>query len=340
MSDDPESISDQPIPGESEPAVGAEPQPETPPEPLTSTAQFLAWPAPQEPLAHMLAAEPVQQEPVPFVPPPAKLIPHIGHFGVFLLLGLFSLFVAAIGTVLALRIAMPHQAATKLISGMTQNILVAMSMQAVWYVVLWGLSALVFGVWWKSIAGIGFLQGIHWNSATAKRWFLLFAITGLVTGLVITIAGNFVPMPKAPPILEDLTKSRLGAWMLMVFGITLAPLTEELAFRGFLLPGLVNIFRWLERKRAISEEAVRYVGIPLSIVLTSIPFALMHSAQVSNSWGPVLLIGCVSIVLCVVRLRTSSVASGIIVHAFYNLTLFSGLLIQTDGFRHLDKLKG
>jgi membrane protease YdiL (CAAX protease family) len=162
---------------------------------------------------------------------------------------------------------------------------------------------------------------------------------GVITGLAITIAGNFVPMPKAPPILEDLTRSAAGAWALMAFGVTIAPLTEELAFRGFLLPSLINIFRWLERKQIISEDAVRYVGIPLSIILTSIPFALMHSEQVSNSWGPVLLIGCVSILLCVIRLITRSVAAGVLVHACYNLTLFAGLLYQTDWFRHLDKLK-
>ena len=33
------------------------------------------------------------------------------------------------------------------------------------------------------------------------------------------------------------------------------------------------------------------------------------------------------------------VAAGFLVHACYNLTLFTGLLIQTDGFKHLDKLK-
>ncbi len=119
---------------------------------------------------------------------------------------------------------------------------------------------------------------------------------------MITLAGNFLPMPKAPPILKDLTNSTAGAWMLMAFGITLAPLTEELAFRGFLLPSLVNVFRWLERRGAMSESSVRAVGIPIAIVLTSIPFAMVHAQQVSGSWGPLLLIGMVSVVLCIIRL--------------------------------------
>ena len=128
--------------------------------------------------------------------------------------------------------------------------------------------------------------------------------------------------------------------MLLVFGVTLAPLTEELAFRGFLLPSLVNAFRWCQRRGAMSETSVRVIGIPVAVVLTSIPFAMIHAEQVSGSWGPLLLIGMVSVVLCIVRLATSSVACSVVVHMCYNRTLFSGLLVQTDFFRHLGKLKG
>ena len=89
----------------------------------------------------------------------------------------------------------------------------------------------------------------------------------------------------------------------------------------------------------IGDATVRAIGIPISIVLTSIPFAFMHAAQVSNSWGPVLLIGLVSVILCIVRLTTDSVAAGVVVHTCYNLTLFAGILYQTDWYHHLDKLK-
>ena len=345
MNDDPQFMRDEPRASDPEPEAAPEIAPQSQPEPLTSTTQIMSWPAPQQPLVSMEAAEPMVPAPAPFVPPPPKLIPHIGQFFVFLSLLIPAFIGGYILTVLGVFATNPHGGLRGLFARLAEltrakDLLFAMSLQAAIYVVLWGLAALVFGLWWKTSAGIGFARGIHWNAATAKRLFLLFAVTGVATGLLVTIAGNFVPMPKAPPILEDLTNSRLGAWVLMGFGVTLAPLTEELAFRGFLLPGLINIFRWLERKQTIGEDAVRYVGIPLSILLTSIPFALMHAAQVSNSWGPVLLIGCVSVVLCIVRLRANSLASSIVVHAFYNLTLFSGLLIQTDGFRHLDKLKG
>lgn len=332
MSDDPESMHGDPGPASDAPV----PAGGGPDVPATAT-QIYSWPALQEPLAQMQSPQTLpfstgQPQPVPSQP---RLIPNFGHFLVFIALIVPAVIGGYLVALVCLLAAQPHVNFRVLMGRMAHSVLYAISFQAAIYLVLWGLTALAFSLWWG-----GFRKGIHWNGAVVKRRFLALAMLGVATGLLITIAGNFVPMPKAPPILEDLTRSRVGAWLLMGFGVTLAPLTEELAFRGFLLPSLINIFRWLERQRKIGETAVNTIGIPLSIVLTSIPFALMHSEQVANSWGPVLLIGLVSVVLCIVRLRTRSLASSILVHSFYNLTLFTGLLIQTDGFRHLDKLKG
>ena len=32
------------------------------------------------------------------------------------------------------------------------------------------------------------------------------------------------------------------------------------------------------------------------------------------------------------------IAAGVVVHAAYNLTLFAGMLLQTGGFRHLERM--
>ena len=273
-------------------------------------------------------------EPAP--PPPPRLIPNLGHSLVFFALLIPAFLGGWIVTFGVLRLVLHTVPTEGVILRVGHEVSYAITAQAVAYGIQWGLAALVFSLWW----GRSLLRGVQWNSAAAGRSILRLALLGIATGLVITLGGNFLPMPKAPPILKDLTNSTAGAWMLMAFGITLAPLTEELAFRGFLLPSLMNVFRWLERRGSMSETSVRLIGIPLAIVLTSIPFAMVHAEQVSGSWGPLLLIGMVSVVLCIIRLATSSVACSFVVHACYNLTLFAGLLVQTDGFRHLDKLKG
>jgi uncharacterized protein len=319
---------------EAHPIENPEPsEPPVSPEPVDPAAAPISEPEPPGYLWRPMEPPP----PLEVVPPPQKprFIPNIGHALVFFVLLIPTLFMGWIVTFLVLRLTFLHMPLRLLIGHMAKEVTYMVGAQAVWYGLQWGLAALIFTLWWHR----SMLQGVHWNAATARRWLPRLAIVGLLTGLAITLAGNFVPMPKAPPILEDLTNSTAGAWMLMAFGITIAPLTEELAFRGFLLPGFINIFRWLQRRGTMSESSVRTIGIPLSIVLTSIPFALMHSAQVSNSWGPVLLIGTVSVILCIVRLVTDSVACGVVVHACYNFTLFAGLLYQTDWFRHLDKLK-
>ncbi|HZZ38748.1 MAG TPA: CPBP family intramembrane glutamic endopeptidase [Acidobacteriaceae bacterium] len=283
---------------------------------------------PMEPQAPLVEPAPAPSQP--------KLIPNLGHSLVFFALLVPAFIGGWIVTFGFLRILLRTLPTQTVIFRVGHEVRYAIGAQAIAYGIQWALAALVFSLWW----GRSLARGVHWNIAAAGRWFLRLALLGVATGLVITLAGNFLPMPKAPPILKDLTNSTMGAWMLMAFGITLAPLTEELAFRGFLLPSLVNVFRWLERRGAMSATSVRAVGIPVAIVLTSIPFAMVHAQQVSGSWGPLLLIGMVSVILCIIRLATDSVAAGFIVHACYNLTLFAGLLVQTDGFRHLGKLKG
>jgi membrane protease YdiL (CAAX protease family) len=64
----------------------------------------------------------------------------------------------------------------------------------------------------------------------------------------------------------------------------------------------------------------------------------MHAAQTGYSFGPFLLLVGVSLVLCIVRLSTRSLASSVLVHASYNFLLFAIMLLGTDGFRHLDKM--
>jgi len=47
-------------------------------------------------------------------------------------------------------------------------------------------------------------------------------------------------------------------------------------------------------------------------------FALMHGPQLRFSWGPVLVIFLVSLVLTIVRAKTNSVAAGVLIHMGYN----------------------
>ncbi|MBT9329656.1 CPBP family intramembrane glutamic endopeptidase [Paracidobacterium acidisoli] len=281
--------------------------------------------------------EPPQYREIP-VPAPPPLIPNIGHAIFFFLLAVPAFVGGEVLSAFLLRLVLhPAGRSASLRSIfllMQSDVRYSMPTQAIIYGMLILFAAPVFSLLWHR----SFVEGIHWNSEIAGRRFFWLIALGLGVGFGISLLGNYLPMPKNPPIMAEMIKTPLGAWMMLIFGIFIAPPIEELAFRGFLLPALVNVFRWLARRDDIGDSTVKWLGIPASIVLTSIPFALLHAPQVSDSWGPLALIGAVSIVLCVVRLAMSSVAASSVVHAAYNFTLFAGILVETGGFRHLEKL--
>jgi hypothetical protein len=274
--------------------------------------------------------------PAPSLPEYPRRIPNIGH--ALLFLGV-AFVVMIIGQVLAVSVALathifPHQTFYQVYVTMVNDARTSIPMQAFCYGLVVLACIPVFSVIWLKPFG----EGVHWNASQAWRRFMVLALIGLAVGFSVTFFGDYLPMPQNPPIKQDMMKSEVGAWLMLVFGVVIAPMLEELAFRGFLLPGLINSFRWFGDRGIIPQPAADRVGIPVSILITSLGFAFMHSQQVSHAWGPLLLIGIVSVVLCIVRLAMNSVAAGVVVHAAYNFTLFAGVLYQTDGFRHLEKL--
>jgi membrane protease YdiL (CAAX protease family) len=127
-------------------------------------------------------------------------------------------------------------------------------------------------------------------------------------------------MPKELPI-DRFFQTPLEAWALSLFGITLAPLFEELFFRGFLYPVLV-----------------RRLGPLPAINLTAAGFGLIHAPQLAQAWAPVLVVFLVGLVLTITRAATKSVASGLLIHMAYNGTISVLLFLASDGFRHLERL--
>lgn len=272
--------------------------------------------------------------PVPEVRP--RRIPHLGHVLLFFVMALVLLGIGQLLAVLLLQLThiFPHRSFDSLFIFSSTDARASIPIQAMCYGLITLVCIPVFSVLWHE----PFAEGVHWDNGKARSRFFWLVILGLGAGFSIAYLGSFLPMPKNPPIMQDMMKSSIGAWMMLVFGLTVAPLFEELAFRGFLLPGLLNFFRWVADRGAISQNASLWIGVPVSILLTSLGFAFMHSPQVSHAWGPLVLIGSISVVLCIVRLAMNSVAAAVVVHAAYNFTLFAGVLYQTGGFRHLEKL--
>jgi membrane protease YdiL (CAAX protease family) len=162
-----------------------------------------------------------------------------------------------------------------------------------------------------------FWSAIRWNWP-AGSW-VGFLLGGALVYFGLAGLGALLPIPKHLPIDRFFENAR-EATIMSIFAVTLAPLMEELFFRGFLYPVLARRF-----------------GMGVSIFLTGAAFGILHGAQLKYSWA-VLIIFLVGIVLTAVRAKTKSVAASFLVHVGYNATLSALLFAATGGFRHLDQL--
>jgi membrane protease YdiL (CAAX protease family) len=161
-----------------------------------------------------------------------------------------------------------------------------------------------------------FWPAIRWN------WPGIAGVSFLGVGVLMLgfdLLGRFLPMPKNTPF-DQFFDRPFDAYLTAVFAVTLGPLMEELFFRGFLYPVVAR--RW---------------GAVWGILLTALPFGLMHFYQYGNSWGAVLIVFMVGVVLTAVRAMTKSVAASFLAHVGYNGTLMMLAAWSTDGFKHMEK---
>jgi uncharacterized protein len=172
--------------------------------------------------------------------------------------------------------------------------------------------------------GDGFGRAIKWNWPRSWGMFLGW---GLAFAIGLQLLALFVPMPKENEM-EIFFQTPLRAWVLSIFAMSFVPLMEELFFRGFLYPVLV-----------------RRLGVVIAVLLTTLAFTSIHVPQLADphmpfsaTWGAVLIIFIIGLALTIVRALKKSVAAGVLMHMAYNGSTAIAAIIQTGGFRHLDRL--
>jgi hypothetical protein len=267
---------------------------------------------------------------------PLRRVPHIGHALVFIsftgvLLVLLELVLAALGrapgtehggvaTLLHPKMQLATMAATYL-----------SSLLAAWF---------FFPLLWQR----GFLDGLSWRWATARNQAAKLIALGLLLGVMVQIATNFITPPKSRPI-DAFFLTQTDAWLITLFGTIVAPIFEEVCFRGFLLPAFAIAYDWLSlprtgdaRARWQTTTTLTPAALIFSAVLTSLFFALLHFQQVAHLWAAMLVLFTISLVLTFVRVKTGSVAASVLVHGAYNGFVFLVVIIQTGGYRHLERM--
>jgi len=158
-------------------------------------------------------------------------------------------------------------------------------------------------------------------------------------------AGHVLHYPAQDATIDEFFLTSSSAWVTTFFGILVAPVFEEICFRGFLLPAFAIAYDWLSLPRT-PEARLRWhttatltpISLIFSAVLTSILFAAMHAEQIAHIWAALLALFTISLLLTYVRVKTQSVAASAMVHAAYNGLVFLTVLIFTGGYRHLDRM--
>lgn len=183
--------------------------------------------------------------------------------------------------------------------------LVAMSFQFSWYLV-W-FTALYFML--KMKYDEPFWRGMGWKTQWPGMRWTLFA--GPALAVVIMVVGGMMHTPEIDNPIQKLLVGRWPTLLVGLFATTFGPLAEELGFRGFLLPLMMRTF-----------------GTVGAVLLCSGLFVGLHGPQYSWSWQHLILLMLASVAFCLIRIRTGSTAASTLVHATYNLTFFTGYLLQ------------
>ena len=280
----------------------------------------------------------------------ANAIPHLGHAVLFFTVTIVVLLLSAL-SMLALANRL-HLMGPETPEQLLREPRIVIPSMAAAYLITGGILWLLFTWMWQ----VPFPAGLRWNFDVVRRHWIKLLGGGIALSVAVQLLSNFLPVPKTLPI-DDFFRTPVDVWMVAIFGTFLAPLFEELAFRGFLLPSLASGWDWVRlRARAPVGDADSLVFAPplvlpeitdarwspaalvFSCAVTSVAFALVHADQLAHAWAPLAVLFGVSLVLCFVRLWTRSLAASTFIHATYNGTIFTILFVGTGGFRHLDKI--
>jgi uncharacterized protein len=159
--------------------------------------------------------------------------------------------------------------------------------------------------------GLDFWKAMAWN--VPWRGMARTAMLGPTLAFSLALLAVYLDTPTEKMAIDDLLKDRRSMWAIGLAATTIGPLFEELLFRGFAQPLLV-----------------RSLGVIGGLVVTSLPFSLLHGPQYNWGWQRLLVLTLASIVFGLVRWWTGSTAASTLTHAAYNLTFMAGMIFQGD----------
>jgi membrane protease YdiL (CAAX protease family) len=177
--------------------------------------------------------------------------------------------------------------------------------QFTFYALLSGVLVVLFRVQYDR----PFWRSLGW--VTPRLPLLSVVTSGVGLALAVMLLGVLIRTPRIESPLTELLKDPTSLVLVTIFGSVVAPVCEELLFRGFLQPLLV-----------------RSLGAAAGIVATALPFGMLHFQEYGNSWRHVLLISLSGVAFGWMRQATGSTKAAAGMHAAYNGFQFVLLLMS------------
>jgi membrane protease YdiL (CAAX protease family) len=260
------------------------------------------------------------------------------HLLTFIFFGFASLVVIQVGLAIYIG-ADRHLSSKQLQQALESNPQFIVGSNVLWFAFLLlflyvTLAVLRDSPFWRSL---GWRRlGAKPSAAKSNPWMYFFSGCGLA--LLVGIASSRVKNTDHMPI-QELFKSRSGAFLLMGMAVLVAPLVEETVFRGYLYPLFASKFsRFAERSGLDAARALRF-GMSTAILLTGLLFGLLHGAQLAWTWSIVSLLILVGIIFTFARAHTGTVLASFMLHLGYNSMLAVSSIIATKGFTTLPPVK-
>ena len=134
---------------------------------------------------------------------------------------------------------------------------------------------------------------------------------GALLGLSLSLLGTALQTPKVKSPFENLGATPLSFALLALMAVILAPIFEELFFRGFLQPLLSRTF-----------------GAIAGILLTAALFGGLHAPEYSWAWQYAFCVSLAGVVFGYLRYRTNSIIPCTVMHGCFNALSVIALAIQ------------
>lgn len=161
-------------------------------------------------------------------------------------------------------------------------------------------------------------RGYPLRDYLALRWPPAQLVVIVLLGLAVVLGGTdltsyLTGRPLVPTVMVDFYRS---AWLpaLLFAMVVLAPLGEEILFRGFLYAGI----------------AASRAGPVVAILVTTVGFALLH---LQYDWYGVAGVAAIGLYLGVVRFRTRSLLLTMFLHAVANAVATLEMIAVEEWFK-------